>query len=169
MNILAPVSWALQIDAGGIAWLSFDKPDTSTNVLSRDTLLELDAHLGKLAGSPPRGLVIRSAKPNGFIAGADVREFSALQDEQQAVEMVRNAQRILERIEALPCPSVAILHGFALGGGLELAMACRYRIAVRSDRFTVGLPEVMLGIHPGFGGTVRAVRLAEARSAAVQR
>jgi 3-hydroxyacyl-CoA dehydrogenase/enoyl-CoA hydratase/3-hydroxybutyryl-CoA epimerase len=165
MNILAPVSWALQIDAGGIAWLSFDKPDTSTNVLSRDTLLELDAHLGKLAGSPPRGLVIRSAKPNGFIAGADVREFSALQDEQQAVEMVRNAQRILERIEALPCPSVAILHGFALGGGLELAMACRYRIAVRSDRFTVGLPEVMLGIHPGFGGTVRAVRLAGVRAA----
>jgi 3-hydroxyacyl-CoA dehydrogenase/enoyl-CoA hydratase/3-hydroxybutyryl-CoA epimerase len=165
MNILAPVSWALQIDAGGIAWLSFDKPDTSTNVLSRDTLLELDAHLGKLAGSPPRGLVIRSAKPNGFIAGADVREFSALQDEQQAVEMVRNAQRILERIEALPCPSVAILHGFALGGGLELATACRYRIAVRSDRFTVGLPEVMLGIHPGFGGTVRAVRLAGVRAA----
>jgi 3-hydroxyacyl-CoA dehydrogenase/enoyl-CoA hydratase/3-hydroxybutyryl-CoA epimerase len=165
MNTSAPAAWALEIDAGGIAWLSFDKPGTSTNVLSRATLVELDEHLGRLAKSPPRGLVIRSAKSGGFIAGADVREFSALQNEQQAEEMVRGAQRILERIEALPCPSVAIIHGFALGGGLELAMACRYRIGVRSERLSIGLPEVLLGIHPGFGGTVRAVRLAGVRAA----
>jgi 3-hydroxyacyl-CoA dehydrogenase/enoyl-CoA hydratase/3-hydroxybutyryl-CoA epimerase len=72
---------------------------------------------------------------------------------------------VLARIEALPCPSVAIIHGFALGGGLELALACRYRVGVRSDKFSIGLPEVMLGIHPGFGGTVRAVRLAGVRTA----
>ncbi|HET9865103.1 MAG TPA: 3-hydroxyacyl-CoA dehydrogenase NAD-binding domain-containing protein [Steroidobacteraceae bacterium] len=165
MNTSAPAAWALELDAGGIAWLSFDKPGTSTNVLSRDTLVELDARLEKLAQSPPRGLVIRSAKSGGFIAGADVKEFSSLESEPQAVEMVRNAQRILDRIEALPCPSVAIVHGFALGGGLELALACRYRIGVRSERLSVGLPEVLLGIHPGFGGTVRAVRVAGVRAA----
>jgi len=78
---------------------------------------------------------------------------------------VRSAQRIFQRIEALPCPSVAIIQGFALGGGLELALACRYRVGIRSDKFTIGLPEVMLGIHPGFGGTVRSVRLAGVRQA----
>jgi 3-hydroxyacyl-CoA dehydrogenase / enoyl-CoA hydratase / 3-hydroxybutyryl-CoA epimerase len=158
-------SWTLETDAGGIAWLAFDKPGTSTNVLSRDTLLDLDKHLDALQRSPPRGLVIRSAKPSGFIAGADVKEFVELKSVEQGVEMVRRAQGVLARIEALPCPSVAIIHGFALGGGLELALACRYRVGVRSDKFSIGLPEVMLGIHPGFGGTVRAVRLAGVRTA----
>jgi len=158
-------SWGLETDAGGIAWLTFDKPGTSTNVLSRGTLEELDQRITELEKSPPRGLVIRSAKSSGFIAGADVKEFIELKSVEQGVEMVRSAQRIFHRIEALPCPSVAIIHGFALGGGLELALACRYRVAVRSDKLTLGLPEVMLGIHPGFGGTVRAVRLAGVRQA----
>src|SRR6187551_1790890 len=153
-------AWKLETDAGGIAWLAFDKPGTSTNVLSRDTLLELDKHLSALASSPPRGLVIRSAKASGFIAGADVREFAQLESAAQAFELVRAAQRIFDRLEALPCPTVAIIHGFALGGGFELALACRYRIGVRGEKFSVGLPEVMLGIHPGFGGTVRALRRA---------
>jgi 3-hydroxyacyl-CoA dehydrogenase/enoyl-CoA hydratase/3-hydroxybutyryl-CoA epimerase len=158
-------AWKLETDAGGIAWLAFDKPGTSTNVLSRDTLLELDAHLAALERSPPRGLVIRSAKASGFIAGADVKEFVELKSVEQGVQMVRSAQGVLARIEALPCPSVAIIHGFALGGGLELALACRYRVGVKSDKLSIGLPEVMLGIHPGFGGTVRAVRVAGVRAA----
>jgi len=158
-------SWTLETDASGIAWLAFDKPGTSTNVLSRDTLLDLDTHLAALERSPPRGLVIRSAKSNGFIAGADVKEFVQLKSVEQGVEMVRSAQAVLARLESLPCPSVAIVHGFALGGGLELALACRYRVGVRSDNLSIGLPEVMLGIHPGFGGTVRAVRLAGVRVA----
>ncbi|HKU90370.1 MAG TPA: 3-hydroxyacyl-CoA dehydrogenase NAD-binding domain-containing protein [Steroidobacteraceae bacterium] len=158
-------AWTLETDASGIAWLVFDKPGTSTNVLSRDTLLELDQHLSTLGRSPPRGLVIRSAKSGGFIAGADVKEFIELKNVEQGVEMVRSAQGVLARIESLPCPSVAIIHGFALGGGLELALACRYRVGVKSEKFSIGLPEVMLGIHPGFGGTVRAVRLAGVRSA----
>ncbi|MEO8017242.1 MAG: 3-hydroxyacyl-CoA dehydrogenase NAD-binding domain-containing protein [Pseudomonadota bacterium] len=160
-----PCAWALQTDADGIAWLSFDKPGSSTNVLSRDALLELDTHLQKLAQSPPRGLVVRSAKASGFIAGADVREFSQLTNTTQAYEMVRAAQAILDRLEALPCPTVAIIHGFALGGGFELALACRYRVGVKSEKFSIGLPEVMLGIHPGFGGTVRTVRRAGVRTA----
>jgi 3-hydroxyacyl-CoA dehydrogenase/enoyl-CoA hydratase/3-hydroxybutyryl-CoA epimerase len=158
-------AWRAEIDATGIAWLSFDKPGTSTNVLSSATLRELDTHLRALAKSPPRGLVIRSAKASGFIAGADVHEFSQLKSTEQAFEMVRAAQTIFDRLEALPCPSVAIISGFALGGGLELALACRYRVGVKSEKFSVGLPEVMLGIHPGFGGTVRAVRLAGVRIA----
>jgi 3-hydroxyacyl-CoA dehydrogenase / enoyl-CoA hydratase / 3-hydroxybutyryl-CoA epimerase len=158
-------AWALETDAGGIAWLTFDKPDTSTNVLSRDTLLELESRIAVLERSPPGGLVIRSGKPNGFIAGADVKEFAAVTSVAQGEEMVHGAHSVLARIEALPCPSVAIIHGFALGGGLELALACRYRVGIKGDKFSIGLPEVMLGIHPGFGGTVRAVRLAGVRAA----
>jgi 3-hydroxyacyl-CoA dehydrogenase/enoyl-CoA hydratase/3-hydroxybutyryl-CoA epimerase len=79
--------------------------------------------------------------------------------------MVRNAQGILDAVETLPCPTVAIINGFALGGGFELALACRYRVGIKGDNFSIGLPEVMLGIHPGFGGTVRAVRIAGVRTA----
>ena len=79
--------------------------------------------------------------------------------------MVRAAHSVFDALEALPCPTVAIIHGFALGGGLELALACRYRVGVKGDKFSIGLPEVMLGIHPGFGGTVRAVRRAGVRTA----
>jgi 3-hydroxyacyl-CoA dehydrogenase / enoyl-CoA hydratase / 3-hydroxybutyryl-CoA epimerase len=158
-------AWSAEIDAAGIAWLSFDKPGSTTNVLSRDALVELDGHLRQLAKSPPRGLVIRSAKASGFIAGADVREFAQLTSPTQAFEMVRAAQTIFDQVGALPCPSVAIIHGFALGGGFELALACRYRVGVKGDKFSVGLPEVMLGIHPGFGGTVRTVRIAGVRTA----
>jgi 3-hydroxyacyl-CoA dehydrogenase / enoyl-CoA hydratase / 3-hydroxybutyryl-CoA epimerase len=160
MTAPATPAWVLTTDADGIAWLSFDKPGTSTNVLSRDTLVELDSHIQRFARQPPKGVVIRSAKAAGFIAGADVKEFVQLQNADQAFELVRAAQQILDRLEALPCPTVAVIHGFALGGGLELALACRYRVGVKGDKFSVGLPEVMLGIHPGFGGTVRAVRRA---------
>jgi len=165
MTTSATGAWALELDADGIAWLSFDKPGSSTNVLSRDALVELDSNLKTFDGSPPRGVVIRSAKKSGFIAGADVREFTQLTSAEQAFELVRAAQAILDHLESLPCPTVAIIHGFALGGGLELALACRYRVGVRSDSFSIGLPEVMLGIHPGFGGTVRAVRRAGVRTA----
>jgi 3-hydroxyacyl-CoA dehydrogenase/enoyl-CoA hydratase/3-hydroxybutyryl-CoA epimerase len=165
MNTAKTSSWTLVTDADGIAWLAFDKPGTSTNVLSRETLLELDAHLQELRSKPPRGLVVRSAKSSGFIAGADVREFVQLSSADQAFELVRAAQRILDGLESLPCPTVAIIHGFALGGGFELALACRYRVGVKGDKFSVGLPEVMLGIHPGFGGTVRAIRRAGVRTA----
>jgi 3-hydroxyacyl-CoA dehydrogenase/enoyl-CoA hydratase/3-hydroxybutyryl-CoA epimerase len=161
----ASTNWALESDADGIAWLTFDKPGTSTNVLSHDVLAELDAQVKAFSAKPPRGLVIRSGKAAGFIAGADVKEFIQLESAEQAYELVRPAQRIFDAIERLPCPTVAIVHGFALGGGFELALACRYRVGVKGDKFSIGLPEVMLGIHPGFGGTVRAVRRAGVRTA----
>jgi len=159
------MNWARIDDASGICWLTFDKPGSSTNVLSSEVLLELDTHLKALAAAPPRGMVIRSGKSAGFIAGADVKEFAALQDATQAEQMVRSAHAIFDTLESLPCPTVAIINGFALGGGLELALACRYRVGIKGDNFSIGLPEVMLGIHPGFGGTVRAVRIAGVRTA----
>jgi 3-hydroxyacyl-CoA dehydrogenase / enoyl-CoA hydratase / 3-hydroxybutyryl-CoA epimerase len=165
MNIPASVAWQRETDADGIVWLTLDKPGGSTNVLSRDILVELDGHIGTLRSAPPRGVVIRSGKASGFVAGADVKEFVQLQSADQAFELVRAAQTILDHLEALPCPTVCIINGFALGGGLELALACRYRVGVKSEKFAIGLPEVMLGIHPGFGGTVRAVRRAGVRTA----
>ncbi len=165
MNVPAPAAWNLTRDAEGIAWLSLDKPGTSANVLSASVLYELDGLLGGLEASPPKGLVIISAKKSGFIAGADIKEFTQLTDEATGYALTRRGQKVFDRLEALRCPTVAAIHGFALGGGLELALACHYRIAVRDDRLSLGLPEVQLGLHPGFGGTVRTVRLVGVRPA----
>jgi len=158
-------AWKTERDTDGIAWFTLDKPDTSTNVLSRGVLEELGQLLEPLVGAPPRGVVVRSGKKNGFIAGADIREFTTLENADQGFELARAGQLVLDRLESLRCPTVAALHGFALGGGLELALACRYRVAVADERLSLGLPEVQLGIHPGFGGTVRSVRLLGVRPA----
>jgi 3-hydroxyacyl-CoA dehydrogenase/enoyl-CoA hydratase/3-hydroxybutyryl-CoA epimerase len=155
----------MERDADGIVWLALDKPGTSANVLSSEVLTELGTLLGSLAAAPPRALIVRSAKPSGFIAGADIREFTAFKGPEDAFALIRAGQAVLDRLEDLPCPTVAAVHGFALGGGLELALACRYRVAVRDESLALGLPEVQLGIHPGFGGTVRAVRLVGVRPA----
>jgi 3-hydroxyacyl-CoA dehydrogenase / enoyl-CoA hydratase / 3-hydroxybutyryl-CoA epimerase len=158
-------AWSLQRDADGIATLTIDRPGTSANSLSSAVLLELEARLAELAAQPPGGVIFRSGKNSGFIAGADIREFTTFKDAAAALEHIRIGQRAFDRIEALPCPTVAAISGFALGGGLELALACSYRVGVNDARLTLGLPEVQLGIHPGFGGTVRAVRLLGVRAA----
>jgi 3-hydroxyacyl-CoA dehydrogenase/enoyl-CoA hydratase/3-hydroxybutyryl-CoA epimerase len=158
MNTAAP-AWKMDRDAEGIVWLTLDKPGSSTNVLGHAILEELGGLIDQIAANPPRGVVIRSGKKNGFVAGADIKEFTSFKSASDAYELIRNGQRVFDRIESLPCPTVAAIHGFALGGGLELALACRYRVAVGDDRLSLGLPEVQLGIHPGFGGTVRSVKL----------
>ncbi|MEJ0006919.1 MAG: 3-hydroxyacyl-CoA dehydrogenase NAD-binding domain-containing protein [Steroidobacteraceae bacterium] len=158
-------AWKMDRDSQGIAWLTLDKPETSANTLSQQVMRELDALLQSLARSPPRGVIIRSGKPSGFIAGADINEFTTLANAAAGYQLTRAGQITFERIERLPCPTVAAIHGFALGGGLELALACRYRVAVGDERLQLGLPEVQLGIHPGFGGSVRAVRLIGVRPA----
>ncbi len=152
-------SWTIERDADGIVWLTIDKPGTSANVLSSAVLQDLDQHLAPLAANPPRAVIVISGKRSGFVAGADIKEFTGIHAEEDGWRLIRGGQQVLDRLEALPCPTVAAVHGFALGGGLELALACRYRIAVGDERLTLGLPEVQLGIHPGFGGTVRSVRL----------
>ena len=165
MNDNTSGSWKSATDAEGILWLTLDKPGTSANVLSSGVLLELDTLLRPLQPNPPRGIVVQSGKKSGFIAGADIKEFTSLTDAESGYRLIHAGQQVLDRLEALGCPTVAAIQGFALGGGLELALACRYRVAVGDDRLSLGLPEVLLGIHPGFGGTVRTVRIIGVRPA----
>ena len=165
MTDSAAPSWNCERDADGIVWLTLDKSGTSANVLSEAVLLELDGLLQDLEKALPRGVVLSSGKKSGFIAGADIKEFTGIANAQDGYRLIRSGQKVLERLAALRCATVAAIHGFALGGGFELALACRYRVAVNDDKLTLGLPEVQLGIHPGFGGTVRTVRLIGVRAA----
>lgn len=156
---LSPRHWQLDKDADGIAWLTLDKAETGVNSLSVDVVAELDAHLVALEAEPPRGLVIRSGKRTGFIAGADIKEFTTVKNRDEAAELIRGCHTVFDRLEALACPTVSMIHGFCLGGGMELALACRFRVADDDPATRLGLPEVRLGIHPGFGGTMRLPRL----------
>jgi 3-hydroxyacyl-CoA dehydrogenase/enoyl-CoA hydratase/3-hydroxybutyryl-CoA epimerase len=158
-------SWALDIDPEGFAWLTCDVADASTNVLSAAALEDLAGRLEEIRARSARGVVVRSGKPNGFMAGADINEFQRIRTPEHGYELVRAGQAIIDQIEALPCPSVAALQGFVLGGGLELALACRYRVGADDATLSLGLPEVLLGIHPGFGGTARSVRTLGVRAA----
>jgi 3-hydroxyacyl-CoA dehydrogenase/enoyl-CoA hydratase/3-hydroxybutyryl-CoA epimerase len=158
-------AWTLVREPDGIALLTLDIPGKSANTLGAAVLQELASVLDEVERTPPAGLIIRSGKPSGFIAGADINEFTTFATVDDALRSIRLGQGLCDRIAALPCPAVALLHGFALGGGMELALACRYRVGVDDGKLTLGLPEVQLGIHPGFGGTVRAVRLLGVRPA----
>src|SRR6201987_551838 len=144
-------------DGDGIAWLLFDREGASANTLSADVMEEFDRILTELENNRPAGLVIRSAKKSGFIAGADVNEFRGAADPQAVEAAISRGHAVIDRLEALRVPSVAVIHGFCLGGGLEVALACQMRIAIDGARF--GFPEVMLGLHPGLGGTARFTRL----------
>jgi 3-hydroxyacyl-CoA dehydrogenase/enoyl-CoA hydratase/3-hydroxybutyryl-CoA epimerase len=144
-------------DADGIAWLLFDREGASANTLSADVLAEFDTVLAALESERPAGLVIRSAKASGFIAGADVNEFRGATDATAVETQIGRAHAVIDRLEAVKFPTVAVIHGFCLGGGLEVALACQMRIAIDGARF--GFPEVMLGLHPGLGGTARFTRL----------
>ena len=157
--------WRLETDSQSVGWLCFDRQDSRTNTLSAETLAELHAQLEDLAGRQLQGLVVYSGKESGFIAGADINEFPTLASEERAFALTRQGQLILDRLERLPYPTVAVLNGFALGGGLELALACTFRIATQGTEPVFGLPEVQLGVHPGFGGTVRLPQLVGARKA----
>ncbi|MHB1723537.1 MAG: 3-hydroxyacyl-CoA dehydrogenase NAD-binding domain-containing protein [Acidiferrobacter sp.] len=152
-------AWSLVEDTNGIATLTLDVPDHRHNVLSVAVVGELERQLVSLGGRSLRGLIIASAKPTGFIIGADVHEFRHIADAVRAAELTRAGQLVLRRLAQLPYPTVAIIDGPCLGGGLELALACRYRIASEDERTVLSLPEVRLGIHPGFAGTVRLPQL----------
>jgi len=158
-------NWSLEFDTDRVAWLCCDIPGTSTNVLSAGVLRELAGHLGTIVAEQSAGVVVRSGKANGFVAGADIKEFLQIENPKQGYELVRAGQAVFDALSSLPCPSVAALHGFVLGGGLELALACTYRVAADDATLSLGLPEVLLGLNPGFGGTVRTVRLIGVRPA----
>src|SRR3954447_18236320 len=150
-------NFKLTRDADGIAWLLFDRTGASANTLSAELIEELDSILAALESQRPTGLVIRSAKPSGFIAGADVNAFRGAADPRAIETEIGRAHAVIDRLEALRIPTVAVIHGFCLGGGLEVALACQMRIAIDDARF--GFPEVMLGLHPGLGGTARFTQL----------
>jgi 3-hydroxyacyl-CoA dehydrogenase/enoyl-CoA hydratase/3-hydroxybutyryl-CoA epimerase len=158
--------WKTEIDAEGIAVLTFDRAGTSVNTLARAVMDELDQIIERLSFEPPRGVVIRSGKSSGFIAGADIHEFESFEQRPGGVlASIENGQRVLQSLARLRCPTVAAIHGFCMGGGTELSLACRYRVATRDPKTKIGLPEVMLGIMPGWGGTARLPRLIGASQA----
>lgn len=147
--------WRLETDDNSISWLYADKAEESTNSLSQEMLTELDAIVSELESSTSKGLVILSGKKTGFIAGADIKVLEQASTEEEAAEFIRFGQNIFNRIEKLRFPTVCLIKGFCMGGGYELALACRYRIAVDYPGTKLGLPEIKLGIHPGFGGVLR--------------
>lgn len=152
--------WKLTTDTDHIIWLGFDRADSSVNTLNEDVLNELNSLLQDVCHiRGAQGLVIYSLKAKGFIAGADVHQFGNFESESQIIDFLRKGQAVFARLESLPIPTVAMIHGFCMGGGLELALACRYRLASDSNETKLGLPEVMLGFNPGWGGTVRLPRL----------
>ena len=150
--------WQLEEDQGS-AVLTLDVAEQRANSLSSAVMQELDQVLTLIESRSYRGLIIRSAKASGFIVGADVYEFQKISDSVRAAELARGGQMVFNRLEQLPFPTVALIHGNCLGGGLELALACSYRIAREDDDTRLGLVEVRLGIHPGFAGTERLPRL----------
>ncbi|MBC8212495.1 MAG: enoyl-CoA hydratase/isomerase family protein [Gammaproteobacteria bacterium] len=151
--------WRSDIDQQGILWLILDQKDASTNVLSAEVLQQLDSILDKIHRELPLAVVFKSAKSSGFIAGADINEFLQVTNQQEALILIRRGQGVFNKIEALSCPTIALIDGFCMGGGTELVLACDYRIASDNPSTRIGLPEVKLGIHPGFGGVVRLTRL----------
>jgi 3-hydroxyacyl-CoA dehydrogenase/enoyl-CoA hydratase/3-hydroxybutyryl-CoA epimerase len=136
-----------------VAWLILDKANESTNTLSEAVMTELEALLGNIENMGAKGLVIRSAKERGFIAGADLHDFEGVTDAREVEARIRRAHEIVDRLATLKMPTVAVIHGHCLGGGLEIALACKYRIAIKDAK--LGFPEVLLGLHPGLGGTFR--------------
>jgi 3-hydroxyacyl-CoA dehydrogenase / enoyl-CoA hydratase / 3-hydroxybutyryl-CoA epimerase len=149
--------WKLQRDEDGIAWLLFDKSGARVNTLSEAVLMELQGVLDTVERDPPKGLVLRSGKSDGFIAGADVGAFRGMKDAGEVETQIAGAHELLDRLDHLSIPTIAVIHGYCLGGGLEIALACDYRIAI--DGASFGFPETLLGLHPGLGGTVRSTRL----------
>ncbi len=143
-----------------VATITFDQPDSRANVLGTPILLELEKLLDQLNNpSSLKAIIIQSAKKDIFIAGADIKEIESITDAAEGKSKSQAGQRILNKLEDLPVPTIAVIDGAALGGGCELALACRYRIATFNDKVRIGLPEVNLGFVPGFGGTWRLPRL----------
>ncbi|PKO90841.1 MAG: crotonase [Betaproteobacteria bacterium HGW-Betaproteobacteria-10] len=147
--------WQLQRDDSGLVWATLDKQDAAANALSAEVLGEFKEILDQLDSDPPKGLIIRSGKAAGFIAGADIEEFTQLDSVAKGRALVERGWNLFNRLAAVNYPTLAIIRGHCLGGGLELALACRYLLAVDEPGTKMGLPEVMLGIFPGWGGMLR--------------
>ena len=157
--------WRPERDDDGIVVLTLDRAGSPVNALSRAVLDELAEIVERLSFEPPEGVVFRSGKPAGFIAGADLREFAGYEEKGGVLDALENGQRVFQAVARLPCPTVAAIHGYCMGGGTELSLACRWRVASRDPSTRIGLPEVKLGIFPGWGGSARLPRLIGAPAA----
>ncbi len=157
--------WHPQIRDDGVVVLSLDRHDSSVNAMSQDVLLELGDLIERIAMDPPKAVVIQSIKAAGFIAGADLKEFQEFDRRGTVNDAIRRGQSTYQKLAELPCPTVAAIHGHCLGGGTELALACRYRVASNDASTRIGLPETQLGIFPGWGGSSRLPQLVGAPAA----
>ncbi len=147
--------WHPITDQDGIVWLGLKTANPGLNTLSKEVLEEFTSLLDGFDQTPPRGLIIHSEKESGFVAGADIEEFTTLDTAEKATELVARGWHLMNRLAAVRYPTLALIRGVCLGGGLELSLACRYRIAVDTPATRLGLPEVLLGIVPGWGGMHR--------------
>jgi 3-hydroxyacyl-CoA dehydrogenase / enoyl-CoA hydratase / 3-hydroxybutyryl-CoA epimerase len=161
--------WRFTLDFEGIAWAVINRQGESMNSLGRRLTEELGEIVKAIeeeaAAGEVKGLVLMSGKERSFIAGADIREFESFDTEPKITEVVKQTLELFDRIDRLPVTVVAAIHGYCLGGGLELALACDWRVADREEGTRLGFPEVKLGIFPGLNGTVRSIQLAGPRDA----
>lgn len=160
MNASLPTCrhWRVDLDSNDILWLFINRQGESVNALSQEVLSEFETLLNYAEQAPLKGLAILSDKPGNFILGADVREFEGFSDAAAVTQSIEKVHSIFRALEELRCPTVVAFEGYCLGGGLELALSCSYRIARDLPTTKIGFPEVQLGIFPGFGGSARSVR-----------
>ena len=152
----------LSTDENNISWLTVDVKDEAANIIKPELAEEITKACDEIKKSNTKGLIIQSGKPSGFMAGADVKGFQGLADiengQELALKFIRMGQAMCQKIEDLPIPTLAMIKGFCMGGGLEISLACDYIITDDAPSTKLALPEIKLGIHPGFGGTVRSIR-----------
>lgn len=152
--------WSFVQDDLGILWLKLDRKNSSANTLNKAVLDEFDSVIERIAKIEGlKAIVLHSGKSTGFIMGADIEQFRDIKDPKEGEALITQGHAVFQKLENLSVPTIAMIEGFCLGGGLELALACRYRVALEADKTKIGLPEVKLGLHPGWGGTVRLPRL----------
>ncbi len=157
--------WKTELRPDGIVVLTLDRADAPVNAIAQTVLDELEQIVERIAIDPPKAVVIRSAKSGGFAPGADIKEFQTFDAKGSVEDVLRRGQNIYQKLANLRMPTVAAIHGHCMGGGTELALACRYRVASRASNTRIGLPEIKLGIYPGWGGSVRLPRLIGAPAA----
>lgn len=157
--------WQADRRPDGILVLTLNRADQGVNALSRAVLDELEAMVERIALELPKGVVIISGKAAGFIPGADIKGFEEIAAKGLVEDWIRRGQLVFQKLAELRCPTVAAIHGHCMGGGTEIALACRYRVASKDEKTRIGLPEIKLGIYPGWGGSVRAPRLIGAPAA----
>ncbi len=154
-------AFQLKVDEQNIAWLAIDVPGEKMNTLQSAFVDDMQQVFDELneKKSTIKGMIVHSLKPDNFIAGADVRMLEACTSAEEAQQLATKGQQMFQQLSDLPFPVVSAIHGPCLGGGLELALACDYRVCSDDDKTRLGLPEVMLGLLPGSGGTQRLPRL----------